>query len=532
MNTGFIVLIPTIVVLATAVLARKVLFSLFLGIVTACLIATDFSLIASAKLLFIRNYEQIANYENMLLVLFLIFLGILIEILTHTGCIQLYSNALIKRIRSAKQAQMTSLSHSFFFFIDDYFSALMIGSIMRPIMDHFKKPRAKLAYFINAIGASMAVMIPASSWTGMIIAQLVAQGINRGTGPSIILSVDPFYFYLCMLPFFFFPLMSIISAWYVVARNISFGAMKKFETIAHETGNVFGGKEPLKHTKEICIKEASILDILLPLATFVVVFIITLFASGQYWLLGGTRSFFEAFINAKCTHSLCIASIAGVIVATARYLLVTHGDWKKMASLWWDGFWFMRTSLLLLLFAWSFAYILQYDLQTGKYVAENLLSSLNLTLLPGIIFVVSTLISAGIGSSWGTIMLIMPLIVPVITHLVGQPPFDTSALFTFVPSVAAIIAGSVAGSQLSPISDSTIISSLSSQCYHIDHVQTQIAYSIPVVIGSASAYTLFGFLNNLMPLYAACALALIVGLAITFIIFELQNYKKARHSMQ
>lgn len=525
MNTGFIVLVPTIIVLATAVLARKVLLSLFLGVVSACLIATDFSMIASAKLFIIRNYEVIADYQNLLLVFFLIFLGILIEILTHTGCMQLYSKALMKKIKTSMQAQIASLFHSFFFFIDDYFNALMIGSIMRPIMDHFKQPRAKLAHFINSLGASMAVMIPASSWTGMIIAQLIAQGINSTSGPSIILSVDPFYVYLCMLPVFFFPIISIASAWYVVIRDISFGSMAQFETIAEETGNVFGGKEPIKHTREICIKEASMLDILLPLATFVVVFLITLFASGNYWLLGGTKSLFEAFVSAKCTLSLCVASCSAVAVATVLYLISTHGNIKKIASLWWDGFWFMKTSLLLLVFAWTFSALLDQDVHTGAYVANNLLSSLNLTLLPGIVFLVSTLISAGIGSSWGTIMLLTPLIVPVITHLLGQPPFAASALWSFVPSIAAVISGSVAGSQLSPISDSTIISSLSAQCYHHDHFQTQVTYAIPVAAGSACAYTLLGFITHLMPFYAACALALVVGLMVTFGIFELRNIK-------
>ncbi len=525
MNTGFIVLVPTIIVLATAVLARKVLLSLFLGVVSACLIATDFSVVSSTKLFFIRNYEVIADYQNLLLVFFLIFLGILIEILTHTGCMQLYSKALMKKLKTSMQAQMASLSHSFFFFIDDYFNALMIGSIMRPIMDHFKQPRAKLAHFINSVGASMAVMIPASSWTGMIIAQLIAQGINSPSGS--ILPVDPFYAYLCMLPVFFFPIISIASAWYVVIRDISFGAMAKFEAIAEKTGNVFGGKEPIKHTKEVCIKEASMIDVALPLATFIVVFLITLFASGNYWLLGGTKSLFEAFVSAKCTLSLCIASISSVTVATVLYLISTHGNIKKIASLWWDGFWFMKTSLLLLVFAWTFSALLDQDVHTGAYVANNLLSSLNLTLLPGIVFLVSTLISAGIGSSWGTIMLLTPLIVPVITHLLGQPPFAASALWNFVPSIAAVISGSVAGSQLSPISDSTIISSLSSQCYHHDHFQTQVTYAIPVATGSACAYILLGFIANLMPFYAAGALSLVIGLIVTFGIFEWRNQKRS-----
>ena len=106
-------------------------------------------------------------------------LGILIELLTHTGGLRIFTKAIEKRVQTQRGAQFVSLILSIFFFIDDYFNALMVGSIMRPITDKFRIPRAKLAYLLNAVTSPMAVVIAASSWVGMILTQFEASGVTR-----------------------------------------------------------------------------------------------------------------------------------------------------------------------------------------------------------------------------------------------------------------------------------------------------------------------------------------------------------------
>jgi len=499
---NFIVIIPPILVLALALITRRVLPSLIVGVASASLIATKFNPIQAAILAGKRFIEQTGikdvlfltgDYDRIALFVFLILLGILIEIITHTGAMKVYTQRLMRYIKTGYAAQIACLTLSCFFFLDDYLNALVVGSVMRPITDKFKIARAKLAYLINAMASPIVLLIPASSWTGVITTQFAVSGVQHPATKTTLLNVDSFFLLLAAVPFMLYPLCSILNAWFIVLTRTSYGKMAVYEKLAVKTGNLFGGSTPLDnpHNEEIP-DDASIADMLIPMATFFVVCLIMLLYTGGSVILGGPNSLFKTLINANSVIALCTASIISTAIGTFRFLYKRQGTVTTLGKLAFQGVSTLKMSLILLLAAWTFSAIIEKDLHVGAYVAQALGSSIPLMLIPLILFLLATLTTASTGSSWGTIMLLTPLALPLVINLIGTPPLDASAVYTLAPIIAALLAGAVAGAHFSPITDATIISSTSARSYLFDHNQTMMSYSLAPFIGTIVGYLIIG----------------------------------------
>lgn len=501
MDIGLLVLVPPALVLILALTLRNVTISLLFGIAAAALLATNFALWPGIKLAMttLLNESGIpdliyrtGSYDRILMFGFLAILGVLIELLTHTGGLRVFTKAISKRVHSQKGAQFAPLMLSGCFFIDDYFNALMVGSIVRPITDHFRVPRAKLAYLLNAVTSPMAVVIPASSWVGMILSQFEASGVTRTLVQSSLIVIDPFHLYLNIIPFLFYPLLSILTAWFTVSSGMSYGLMHKFEVEADKTGNLFGGKQPLAHRSEELTHSGTAKDILVPMVTFITLCIGMLLYSGGYILFGGTKTFFAAFMSGNNVLSLFTASLFATLISCVTSLIKKQLTIKKIGELAKVGFNLMQSSIVVLWLAWALSALLENDLHTGQVIAPLLLKTLNISLVPLIIFFVSTLVSVSTGSSWGTISFLMPLALPLMANLLGHPPLTEAYANLLAPVIAAVISGAVAGCQLSPITDATIMASTSAVCYHTDHAQTQASYSMAPLLGAIVAFLCTG----------------------------------------
>jgi len=529
---SYLVIIPALLVLILSISTHRVLPSLLVGIVSAGLIATKGNLIQTFWLALTRMfaetgisdlYHMTGSYQRVALFGFLAFLGILIEIITHTGAIKVYTNLFMRYIKSAKQAQMACLVLAWFFFLDDYLDSLIVGSVMRPITDKFGIPRIKLAYLINAMAAPLAILIPASSWTGIITTQFTITGIDPQAAQPLI-AIDSFFLLLLVLPFIVYALLSILNAWFVVLANISFGIMHKHETIARETGNLFGNGKTIESKYDtMSDHDASISDMLIPMLSFVLVTIGLLLYTGDSALIGGKNNFLWTLINANSLYALFCGSLTAVLISGARFLYKKQGTWRDLMSLVFEGISLLKLPLLLLLAAWTFAAIMEKDLNMGAYVADSLLTVVNLHFVPLIFFISATLTTAATGSSWGTITLLIPLTLPVLVHLIGTPPLDASAVYTIAPVMASLLSGTIAGSHLSPITDAMIISSTSSRCDHATHTRSMVSYSIAPLIGSIVGILIIGF----VPHWGYSKLLLLVlstSILITFAITLLFNY--------
>lgn len=528
MNTGVLVLLPPLLIFALALATRNVLISLAVGILAAAFIATDLSPLGGLYLAAKRLLEQTGipdvihqtgSYDKLYMFGFLIFLGIFIECMTHTGGLRIYTNRLLKRLKSPRQAQLTSLMLSFLFFVDDYLNALMVGSIMRPITDHFKVPRAKLAYLLNAVSAPLAVLVPASSWVGMILTQLEASGIHRAALPHSLMIIHPFRLYIGVIPFLFYPMLSIFTAWYITWNTISFGLMSRYEEQAKRDGNLFGGKAPLNARSTIDdTTGGSPLDIILPLLVFTILCSTLILYTGRWIALGGTNTLADAFMSGNSVFALCVGAAGALFVSALRIALNEKGAAQKLLKLSVQGFGLMKASLLILFLAWTLSTLLKDDLHTGLYISQLLSKSVGIALIPLVVFLATAVTTATTGSSWGAIMILTPLALPLIITILGGAPLASVYVYGVAPVVGALISGAIAGSHLSPITDAMVIASTSSQAYHLDHVQTQASYSLIPLLGAIVAFLCAGLLHQShLAIRIGCSLLLGILFCVGFV---------------
>ena len=497
MSQNAFVLLPPILVLILAVWTRNVIASLTVGILAASLMSTNFSVISALKFTLQKIWEETnisglwgnGPIEHLYTFGFLLILGILITLITHTGGIAAYSIVLQKKLKSKKVAEMSSFFLSPLFFLDDYLSTLTVGCIVKPITDKFRVPRAKLAFLLDTISSPLCALIPASSWTALILSQLKISGITESVSSNTLIIGDPLVIYLKSIPFTIYATLMLVSAWFIVKYGISYGPMNKHEIIAERTGNLFGGKHPVVTNLKECGVAGSLGNFFVPIGIFLGSLIVLLFYSG--YNNASNPTFLNILLAANPFSALFLSSVISLITSLA-YLYHKHViNLESIKDIFSSGFNLMINSLLVLLLAWVFASILE-NLGTGQYLAMLLIDNLPTFTLPLMIFISSMVIACSTGSSWGTIAIVLPLSIPAVTalgaNLIPLTPDQTPLIY---PIIGALISGALAGSHISLISDSTIMAATSSGSYTIDHLLTQLPYVAPAI-----AFTSIGFLIN------------------------------------
>lgn len=513
MINSWIVVLPPLLVLGCAAATRNVIVSLILGALSAALIATDFSVANTITKTLSTLAHVTIDLDNLYLFGFLILLGAIIEMMTHAGGITAYTQALSRYIKSKKTTETTSLLLSNIFFLDDYLNGLTVGSIMRPLTDKMNIPRVKLAFLVNAMSAPLCLLIPATTWVAIVLGQLQLAGVSDNPADNPIINADPVATYLNTIPFIFYSILIVFSAWFIVRRRIAFGTMKKHESIAEKTGNLFGGQEPLSKRDSNNLRQGSISGFFIPIGTFIISMLFFLFYSGDAALLGGDNSLIIALKNADSFWALFCASALTFTLSATLFVAKKELSLRDLAINCWHGFELMQKSLIVLILAYTFSAILIHDLHTGAYLAHLISGTLPLFALPVVVFLVSTLISASIGSSWGTILVMLPLTIRMLAALAdGTGLLLIADIPNFYPTLGGLLAGSVAGAHFSPITDATIMASTSAGCYHMDHVQTQISYSLPALVGSSLAFLVAGILGSVSSIWNY---GLIFGIGIT-----------------
>jgi tetracycline resistance efflux pump len=497
MSNSWIVILPPLIVLGLAAWTHNVIRSLLIGIAAAALIATDFSPLSALNL--IKNVIiKVASLDNIYLFIFLIILGILIEMMTHAGGIMASTNFLKKYVRDGRQAETTSLILSNIFILDDYLNGLIVGAIMKPLMDTFRIPRAKLAFLLNSISSPICVLIPVTSWVAITLAYFQTNRLSDRLQDNPVIFADPLYTYLQIIPFIFYSIFIIISAWFIVRNNIAFGAMKKYEQEALETGNLYGGKNPIRQSAPIEEKNhGSMWAFFIPLGTFIATIILGILYSGDSILLGGTKPIMVALREAAPLWSLFVGSLVALTVTTIYYLIQNYISIQKIFINVREGLELTRNSIIILFLAYVFGALLIDYLDVGTYLATTVAAVMPLALLPVVTFLVGTAITASTGSSWSTIAIMIPIMIGILSSLAtGTAPFTIAAVPQFFATMGALLSGAVAGAHMSPITDSTVMSSTASGCYHLDHVKTQIAYSMPALIGTSVGFIIMGLMGN------------------------------------
>ena len=509
MDDSFFSIIPPMIVLLLGFLTRRIFLSLIVGVLSASLIAHQFDVIPSGLFFFrslITNLEinkliQLDNFwsfSNLFICLFLCILGITIQLIHQSGGSYAYENIIRRKLTKRKNVEASSLFLSSCLCLDDYFSSLTVGSVMRPISDSFRIPRAKLAFLVDSMAAPIAILCPFSTWVAFIIGVLNENGVSSSVTESTRIVASPFLLYFSTLPFLFYSFLIIFFSWFIVLKGISFGYMRVHERVAQKTGNVFNYREPKKSFfKDQSFDSPKIIDFILPILFLISFVLLGLLLSGGWSTFGGERSFVEALRQAAASAGLFVGGCLTMLTTTVYYLCRQRIGIRELPSIYKKGALMMLPSVVILILAWTLGDILQTHLHTGHYLASLFVHVSRPEFLPIILFLVASLVAFATGSSWGTAAIMFPIGIEMLISLSGVAAPLTLLQIPLLPVVmGAILSGCVAGDHLSPISDTTIMTATSTTMVHEEHVRTQMTYALPVVFLCAFSFLLYGFLEK------------------------------------
>ena len=486
------------------------------------------------------SWELFWTGDRIFLCFFLIFLGIIITMIRYSGAAYAYSNFVVNKIKNARGAESSSLFLSIFFFIDDYFSCVTVGSVMQSVTDQFRVPRVKLAYMVNTAAAPLVVLIPLSSWAAWIIVQLRSSGVSlTADSAKTVLVAEPFYYYLASIPFFFYAIIAFVALWYVVLSRTSYGIIRKHELYAQKTGELFGGKMPIAwRDAEVSLErqnKSSIIDFIFPVLMLFVLIIGWVLVSGG-WLWQG-RGFMDALQHSDMSPGFFFGGLGACILSFIFFLSRGTLSLKEIRPIIKEGAWLLGSSIMMLILIWTLSKMLRDDLQTGNYLAQYLVGHLHVALFPVIFFIMAALISSLMGTAWGTMGILIPTALQMLTAFVsgGHGAVTLAAVPMFLPLLGAVVTGSIVGNHLSPISDVMVISATSVGAYHLDLVRAQMAMVVPLVIASIAAFATSGLMiYNDCAVWAAALGSMAVGVGLMIVQYQVLSFinkvqEKVRH---
>ena len=463
-------LVPPLLAIVLALVTKEVYSSLFIGVAMGALLYTGFHPWNA----FVAFFDIMKNSMNLNILIFDVLLGMIIVLMSKSGGSAAYGKWAGTKIKSKKSAMLATTGLGVLIFVDDYFNCLTVGSVMRPVTDRFKVSRAKLAYIIDATAAPVCIIAPISSW-----AAAVNSYVPEDAG------ISGFQLFLRTIPYNLYAILTLLMVFTIILTGLDFGLMKKHEKNA-AAGDLFtsGGEEFDQVKEEEISSNGKVIDLVLPVLVLIVTAIGAMIYTG---FLGGATDVVTAFAGCDAETSLIFATLITVMFMLVLYLPRKVITFKGFMDSFVEGFKMMIPAIGILIFAWSLKGMGD-ALEIASFV-ENLVGS-NASasvLLPAILFLVAIFLSFSTGTSWGTFAILVPIAIAMF------PGADNMQMM--IIAVASVLSGAVCGDHVSPISDTTVMSSAGAQSNHINHVTTQMQYAVVVAVVSAIGYVIAGFVH-------------------------------------
>ena len=475
-------ILPPLVAIVMALLIKEVISSLFVGILTGTFLmalyggASPASALGGGLLRVVDTYVvgSLFDADHVTIIVFTLLIGGMVRIITANGGMQGVVNWLSKRAKGPRSGQLMTFCMDLCIFFDDYSNTLVVGNTMRPIADKLKVSREKLAYIVDSTSAPVVAVAFVTTWIGAELSY-ISDGIK-----AIGLDASAYSVFFHSLAYSFYPFLTLGFVLMVIFSGRDFGPMLKAECKARQVSSM-----EMEMTERVS-RPAHIIDALVPLLVLIFGTIIGLMATGydaSVWQAGtGFFSKLSATIGAADSYkALLWASLLSLLTAIVVTLLRGSLTFAKVMEEMVEGFKSMFNAVLILTMAWSIALVTK-DMHTAEFVSQLLVQwSLSPVLVPVLTFVLAALIGFSTGTSWGTMVILYPLILPASWLLCQEQGLSVDATMPlFYNVVASVLAGAVMGDHCSPISDTTIMSSLASSCNHLQHVATQMPYALTV----------------------------------------------------
>ena len=463
---GVLSLVPASVAIVLAFVTRNTVFSL----ATACLVGV---LVAGKGFMgfpdLLKNALGNTNFSWVLLLE--LFIGISIAFFQRTGAIHNFSQFVARRKMTRIRVQLISWFMGMFVYFSDYFSPLFVGSTMRALSDRFKISREKLAYICDSTSAPVSILVPITGWAVLVASLLIGMG-------SIHTPADAMMVFIMAIPFNIYSILAVLMVG-LIAMNIipDFGPMKRAEIRAVEQGKVLDDNaEPLMGEELTDIQPYPGIKTSLLWNFFFPVLIVVSFAIGSFIITASAKPM-EAFLLSSV--------IAGIIM---RLQGIPLAEIMRTAM---SGIKGIMPAIIILALAYSLN-DLSKSLNTAQYIISSTQSWLTPGLLPMLTFLITGIVAFSTGTSWGTYAIMIPIAMPLAFNFSGNE--IGSIIYA---TVAAVAGGGVFGDHCSPLSDTSILASTGAASDHIDHIKTQLPYSLLIGIITVVVYLIIGFYISL-----------------------------------
>ena len=474
---AWVSILPPLVAIGMALLIRSVLPALMLGLWLGAWALEGLSaegvvigLFASFEV-YVAN--AVADFDHATIMLFTFMIAGMVGVISRNGGMRGIVEWIITGANSAKRGQLAVWSLGLLIFFDDYSNTLVVGNTSRSITDRLRISREKLAYIVDSTAAPLATVALVTTWIGYQVS-LIGDASVQLDG----LEMSPYSIFLNSILYSFYPFMAILLVVLVITTGREFGPMLAAERRARATGETappVKSKVGQDDEAALAMKEGvppRAMNALIPVIVMVMGILIGLYITGE----GDTIS--EIVGSANSYRALMWASLAGALTAILMTAAQRLLSLDEIVDAWVSGARFTFIAMIILVLAWSMSEISR-ELHTADFLIASLGDSLPAAALPAVIFVLAAFTAFSTGSSWGAMGILLPLVMPLCWAIMGLEGLVASEdYFILYASVSGVLTGAVWGDHCSPISDTTVMSSLSAGCDHIEHVRTQLPYAL------------------------------------------------------
>jgi Na+/H+ antiporter NhaC len=472
-NFGIWSLLPPLIAIILAFISKQVILSLLVGIFVGATMINGNIFYGFLRTLDEYIVGSVADSWNAGILIFTLTIGGMVGVISKMGGTHAIAEALAKKAKNAKSAQLVTWLMGIVVFFDDYANTLIVGPTMRPLTDKMKISREKLSYIVDSTAAPVAGMALISTWVGYEL------GLIKDAFDALGMNVNVYGIFLRSIPYRFYDLFALFMVFLIAVMMRDFGPMYKAEKRARLKGKLLAdGATPMASTEvdTASLKEGIKLKVsnaLVPILTLVVIGFIGLWYSGggveQPFTFEGIRTAFgDADASVALIWASVIASAIAIIMSISQRILTLGEAFEA----WVDGAKSLVITAIILTLAWSLGTVTE-GVGTANYLVQIVTDTLPIAMLPFLVFIISCIVAFATGTSWGTMAIMMPLAIPLAHAFTGG-----TVNGILLSTLGAVLTGSIFGDHCSPISDTTIMSSMASAADHIDHVKTQLPYAI------------------------------------------------------
>jgi len=516
-------LVPPILAIVLAIATKEVLLSLFLGIFSGCLIYSGGNPLGALMTfigLLTGSYAEdgelvvsgvMTDPWNVEVILIIVLIGGLIGLMIRSGGSAGFADMFSRNIKSRKGAELSTWGIGLLIFFDDYFDALTTGSIMRPVTDRYKISREKLSYIIDSTSVGICLIVPFSSWVAFLCS-LIGESYKKAG-----IEGNSFMTFIHSIPYNYYAWLSILMVIMVIIFKIDFGPMAKAEKRTRETGKLCdatfsgGGEDEDDYSSIVPSKKGRANDLLVPVIMLIVLAFVMMMFTGGLFTHG---NFFDALNNMDGALALVYAFGIVTLFSIIYYAVKRVSAVTESIMAFVTGAKSVVFVTILIIFAWSIGSVGEL-LGIEEYVTTLFSDNVPSFIAPVIIFIFSCVMTFATGATWGTYAIMLPIAIPIAFALDITP----------LACITAVIGGGGFGNHCSPLADTAILSSSSSNIRHTDHIKTQIPYSMTCAACACVGFVLSGFMDNWYVPLAATLGVFIVAVIILSRLFGERKYK-------